>query len=74
MSMEGMRYWMCGQADHAIFVRDDLTDEHVKRADKAWDYSLKFRELESAAMRGEEKPDSFIGRSRSQPNTLRCPL
>ena len=55
MTLESIRFWMRDQSNHAVFVRSDLMAEHVPKADKALDYSLKFQELEDAAMKGYKK-------------------
>ena len=51
MLVEGLRFWMRDQSDHAIFVRNDLTAEYAEKAEKARDFSLKFQELEDAAIK-----------------------
>lgn len=64
MSVEGLRFWMRDQSDHAIFIRNDLTAEHAEKAEKAWDFSLKFQELEDAAIKKEGELESLIQKSR----------
>jgi arsenate reductase-like glutaredoxin family protein len=46
ITMKNIHFWIRDQSYHAVFLRSDLTGEHVSKADKAWDYSLKFQELE----------------------------
>lgn len=46
MTIDGIRFWMHDQSDHAIFIRRDPTAEYVSKADKAWDCLLKVQELE----------------------------
>ncbi len=65
ISMESLRYWMRDQADHAIFVHNDLTADHVADADKAFDLSIKFQGLEDIALRKKDELDSLVNASRS---------
>ena len=65
ISTESLRYWMRDQADHAIFVHNDLTADHVAEADKAFNLSIRFQGLEDIALRKKDELDSLVNVSRS---------
>jgi hypothetical protein len=69
MSIEGMRYWMRDQADHAIFVRDDLSANYVKSADEALRFSGEFQSIEEAAINKSATLDNMI--RKAQPLVMR---
>lgn len=46
ITVEGMRFRLCDQAEHSLFVRSDLTVEYIPMIGKTWGYSLKFQKLE----------------------------